>query len=62
MPYLGYQTFKMVDATSTTGVQTYCCPRMVQNHVAGRDWINNTIIHFKLNANDMHGKPVVVQR
>lgn len=61
MPYPGYQTFRMLDQNSTTGVQTYCSSTRVQNHAAGSAWINNTITHFGLNANNMHGRPAVVQ-
>lgn len=60
MPYPGYQTFRMVDATSTTGVRTYCSATIVQNHVAGSAWVRNTITHFGLEANNMIGRPAVV--
>lgn len=62
MPYPGYQTFKMIDSTSSTGVRTYCSSAIVQNHAAGSAWINNAITHFQLNAQNMHGTPAVVQR
>lgn len=59
-PYPGYQIFKVNDSTSPTGVRTYCSSSKVKSHKEGATWIAAALEHHGLSANDIKGKPAVV--